>query len=63
MLFKVTRSRIHQVEAKALGKLAQPVQMDKLRKAGLLGQYAQLTLPEQMRHLFDRVKRIARHRV
>lgn len=55
-IFKLSHQRIHQIEAKAIRKLQHPVRVDKLRKAGLLGQYAQLTMPGEMMALVRRIR-------
>ena len=54
-IFKLSPSRISQIEAKAIHKLQHPVRARKLRELGLLGWYARRTMPDEMPRLCQKI--------
>ena len=54
-IFKRTRQRICQIEKRIVRKLAHPVRLEKLRKAGLLSPYARQTMPFGLARLMSRI--------
>ncbi len=55
-LFRITRGDVLREEAEAIRKLRRPRRMAILEKKGLFSDYAELTMPNEIRYLIRRIK-------